>query len=1338
MKESFPARKKNTIGNAVRAALLLMSCALAGNAAQAQTPAPTPAPASNLAQEPLITKDPGIVEPNILFTLDDSGSMAFNYLPDSDLMSQIWSNSNGRYYPAQHLFAYHPKEPDRREYVSFVEGLLSTSEKNILGARRRASAVNTLYYNPEVRYRPWIKPDGKRIDESNPDASRMLPANPKAAYFHLGYQGDAQIAALTIDLTVNAKKGGMPICSARRTKFPTTDRRGVTTYPRCPDSAGETEITPAVYFDFNWPGKSMNPKVPPTEDEKNNISNYSRVVITDPKNTTFTRGKERTDCTPVDVTKAKHICTQAQELQNFANWYQYHRTRMHVAIAAVGEAFMALPNHVRVGYGRINKDTVTDIDGVGHEVIEQGVRHLDSDARKAFINWLNGTVPEGGTPLVNAMERVGLYFKRKDDGGPWADEPGKQSVSSAGSSVRSDRRGSYYQPTQPRPAANSSHLSCRRSFHVLMTDGMYNFGQAQGKRRQDFNDSADTEYGSEIRGISKGAAAVYQYRPERPYASAARGSLADYAMRYWKDDLRDDLQNNVPLSSGNPAFWQHLVTHTLSFGVSGRLNHEDDLPAITAGTKQWPDSIDLSNGDTIDDLWHAAVNSRGTYVNVQEGKGFHSQLETILGSITGTIGNTTGVAMSNQALQTGNTKFVPSFVTREWTGEVTAYGVDQAGNQQAEIWKATDKLPEPNKRRLYVGKGATTDTVKASEFVWKLLPADMKTEMASKAGVAENLGDHLVNWMRGDQLNEGGLFRRRVSIPNTKRAMMGHFVNSTPAYVGATIDRGYSFLPAQLPHGTDSGRDSYKKYVENKKARDTARPGTLFIGGNDGILHAFDEKTGAEVFGFIPRAVVGEMAAASKVGYKHRFLVDGPLVERDAFWDGKWKNVLVGSTGAGSTSVFALNVTDTRAAELQGRNLLWEITQATHPALGHVLSQAEVGVTRDGKWVAVFGNGYESVGRQAQLFIVELETGKVKVLNTGAGSATNPNGLGGVTLVRDGTQVITAAYAGDLHGNVWKFDLASENSANWGVALSGQPLFVTEKGRPITAAPATVTHPAGGVMVLVGTGKLFENGDELDASKEFIYGLWDNQRLEPKEISPASGTMPARIDFRWEGGSKINASAIQPQLAERSRDGVYAKIHATAPDWNRQRGWSLPLTMLKEGGQRLITQPLLVTGMALFETMTPAYENNGAQNACQERLRNPAFSLLLDPLSGQMSEKSVIDTDGNRKINSNDQVVGGWYVNDWTGRSVILTQPPPEPCKTRGCTVAVRNPIVCDKGYLMSSAQGTAAHGTSMCVEVPGAGRWWWRELAVPDVSNGTQRAPDPDPAASGTATGSN
>ena len=202
-------------------------------------------------------------------------------------------------------------------------------------------------------------------------------------------------------------------------------------------------MAPATYY------LPKDPEFKPNKDwTKDSASNYTRVSIKDHQH--FDRPFTRTDCLISKTNPNVRSCTQADEYQNFANWFQYHRTRMHVAIAAVGNAFAtALGKDIRVGYGRINKSAKSVVDGAPTSIVERGVRRFEGEDRSAFFTWLSQRTASGGTPLMSSLQTVNKYFERKDYTGPWATTPGK--------------------PT------GEKHLACRRSYHILMTDGQYTF-----------------------------------------------------------------------------------------------------------------------------------------------------------------------------------------------------------------------------------------------------------------------------------------------------------------------------------------------------------------------------------------------------------------------------------------------------------------------------------------------------------------------------------------------------------------------------------------------------------------------------------------------------------------------------------------------------------------------------------------------------------------------------------------------------------------------------------------------------------------------------------------------
>ena len=1308
-RRAYPGRPTR-LSRAVQGALLLISCALLPTGASAE-----------IAQESLIIKDRDPVEPNLVFTLDDSGSMAFNYLPDPN-PDVIFRGHNREH---EHIFAYHPKEPrgqimpngqigpeETRSYgVYIVEGLAGTDDRHLLGMRQRSAQVNGLYYDPDTEYKPWVDANGKP----------MKNADPAKVIYHVGHK-QARFANLTLDIRGKHPVEGYVVCTAPRPHITDYSNFKVTETP-CTGDSTIKEVAPATYYELK---KGADGNYLPDDKPEN----FKRVSIME--HTEFARPATRRDCKkPGQADNEPVTCTQEEEYQNFANWFQFYRTRMHVAIAAVGNAFTdVVDGNVRVGYGRINKSDATDVDGGNTQVMERGVRRFEGADRQAFLQWLNTRTGHGSTPLMRAMKTVGTYYERKDHTGPWVMNPGK----------------------------GGDILSCRRSYHILMTDGQYNFGNAVGERQQDFTLEADSNDGDEIRGPE---GQKYKYRPQAPFNGSVSGTLADYAAHYWRRDLLPDVANEVPPAEDgvggipNPSFWQNVTTFTLGFGVEGNLK-QSDWPALQSGAKRWPDVVKAGSPEASDDLWHAGVNGRGGYLDVRKGSAFLSQLRDILIKIKGKPGTIGGVTVPSRALQADNQKFVPSFKTRKWWGNLKSFHLDEHGNQGTEQWSAVKKLPVPKDRRMFVGNGARSGN-RAVPLAWNAnMPDVVRRPLMEGAGLAAEsytTGRHnglwLVDFLRGDRSQHDKLFRklpvdedefsyeaaREGAASQAHVGFLGHIVNSPPVYVGAPIDHGYRYLPATFPGNRDSGARSYAAYITRKTAdRITwgangaapecqpngqgTRPGLVFVGANDGFLHAFDAACGVERFAWAPHAVLRELGSFSRKNYRTRFLMDGPLLESDAFLNGAWTNVLVGSTGAGPAALFALNVTDTRANDdgLGARSVMWELDAASDTDLGHVLQAPEVGVLADGRWVVVTGNGYESRSKRAKLLVVELATGKVLArLDTKAGGDQQPNGLGGVRLIRDGNRVITGAFAGDLHGNLWKFDLTSTREGEWKVSYGGQPMFRTDRKRPIVVPPTLVTHPLGGQMVLVGTGKLFEVGDNRrpkqdDVPVESIYGLWDREKLVPTDEGGR----------RWQAGTPIAASKVQKRRVNMDGRWRYATMPPDAAEnrplnWQTQLGWQIEQTMIRDGGQRSIAPAQMVSGLALFETMSPLV--NEKSLPCQDEVKTPAFSLLVDPLTGRMSTRSLIDTDGNRVVNARDQVVAGWAVDDWTGRSVVLSSLPPAPCTDQNCKQTAQ-PTTCPPDVLMSNLQNVARSDT-VCVPVPTPARWWWRELSIRDEDQG-------------------
>ena len=542
-------------------------------------------------------------------------------------------------------------------------------------------------------------------------------------------------------------------------------------------------------------------------------------------------------------------------MQNFANWFSYARNRARVAIGGTAEAFASVPSNYRVGYGRINKGSTT-VDGAATETIERGVRAFSGADRAAFYSWLFGrTSPTGGTPLRRALDDVGQYFSRSSNAGPWGEVPGTNDT--------------------------TAHAICRRSFHVMMTDGGWN-GDAANTSGATGN--VDNSNGATITGPNGQS---YRYTPTRPFRDANSGTLADVAMYYWNRDLRPDLDNGITANSLNPAFWQHLVNHTISFGIDGSLDNPGDLLALTNNSKSWPNPN--ADGPKIDDLWHASVNSRGTSSSARTSTEYAAALQSVFVDIAAASGSEAGVEVSTRGLTGTTRKYVPTYDSARWSGDVAALSLPADGSDGTVIWRAVSSLPAAASRNIYTFDAAATGT-KGVAFTWASISNAMRTTLYG----ATSGGEALVSYLRGDRTGETSTYRTRSSP-------LGDIVNSTPVLVKDLFDGQYDFLPSST-----AGRATYRRFVRAK----SFRQGQLFVGANDGMLHAFNDSNGAESFAFMPGAVLGRVKDLASTSYSHRYFVDGPLAEADIYDGGaaKWRNLVAGSGGAGAKNLFAINV----------------------------------------------------------------------------------------------------------------------------------------------------------------------------------------------------------------------------------------------------------------------------------------------------------------------------------------------------------------------------------------------------------------------------------------------
>ncbi|PIF75742.1 type IV pilus assembly protein PilY1 [Variovorax sp. 54] len=1063
--------------------------------------------ATDLTDVPLIVQSR--VKPNILFTLDNSGSMLWETITGSDATA-----------------AYNSGKTNRAFY---------------------SPTYNKIYYNPAITYLPTVKYDSVAATYT----SSMGNSPAAAARVNPFFANNTT----TVDLRQECwgkTEVTLPLYGA--TSFATNDN--------CRDSSTNTYNKKYARYAFYYAWKSTNTSTenPDADSGQNSDSSYTRVDIV-PGTTTYPRAASRTDC-GIGAT-----CTYAQEIQNFANWFTYYRSRIATAKSSLGLAFSVLDGKSRVGFSTIN-DNDDDDNTTGANFVP--LAEFNSAQKLTWYSRVYGIAPGGGTPLVTALDRAGQYYKSgKMPGGPSATR------------------------------ATTVPLACTPNYTILSTDGYWNGGAPTGVGDLDktvptlpANVYYDSEAKVAIKDPIAGVPLVAGESFPAPFydGNSRSNTLADVAMKYWISDLTAPTSSagKVAANPSDPATWQHMVTFTIGLGASGTLS------APPTGSNSWPTPV-ANSATAIDDLWHAALNGHGQYFSANDPSKLQTALSSILSNIVNRTGAAASVAVSNPNVRSGdNTAFTSNFNSGTWYGDLEAFeiNVDTGLLGSTALWSAQSLL---DKKAFGTRKIASFNGSAGVAFTTDGLSATQVSRLNSPAtppGPSDSAA--VISYLRGDRTKEG-TDSASARPYRTRTHVLGDIVNAEPTYVSAPRS---SY--------TDAGYAAYKAGAAANRAK------VVYQGANDGMLHAFDAANGNELWAYVPGSLLGMNLSTTVTStsalagltqqspsFQHRFYVDGTAVATDVDLGNtyanqptpstrNWATVLVGSLGKGGRGYYALNVTDPSAASDAdvASKVMWEFpnagtTSEVKNSIGYSYGSPLNVKTKAAGWVTLVTSGYnngDDTGGDGtgHLYVLNTATGEViKDISTGVGTSADPSGLAKVSafLVKPGTDdTVDYAYGGDLYGNVWRFDLSSNSTADWNVRRLATLVDGTGKVQPITNSVelGVVKRKR---MVFVGTGKYLGASDipggtgaNTNASQpQSFYGLMDD-----KSDSPT--ITPLRLN-------------LVRQTATKSGDNI--NVTSNPLDLTTKKGWVLDFATTP-AGERSYTSPVLFQGVMAFTTNIPS------------------------------------------------------------------------------------------------------------------------------------------------------
>lgn len=657
---------------------------------------------------------------------------------------------------------------------------------------------------------------------------------------------------------------------------------------------------------------------------------------------------------------------------------------------------------------------------------------------------------------------------------------------------------------------------------------------------------------------------------------------------------------------------------------------------------------------------------------------------TISTDIVNKVASDSSVALNTGSWSSTVDLYQARFSSGGWTGQLLAYPIASTGQLGSQAWDSGQVLNGQDwssGRRVLTNKPSAAVGAQGIAFRWPLNPSSpTATELdlsqltalnTGPTGSVDGYGALRLQFLRGQRSNEQGncptctpAFRSRPT------SVLGDLIDSAPYYVAAPA-YGYPDSMESVP---------YSSFVSTYANRSPV----IYVGGNDGMLHAFAASDGHEAMAYVPASVYSGLTQLTAPTYVHRFYVDGSPTVGDAFYGSQWHTLLAAGLRAGGQGVYALDVTDPSSfSEGNAAAVVrWEFTDANDADLGYTFGQPLIVKTNNGRWSVIVASGYDSTQADAHtstsgdafLFVLDAQTGAVTAkIATGSGTVASPNGLSGaIAIDTDGSGTADVVYAGDLLGNLWKFDLSSTSPSAWKVAYGG-PLFTDPNHQPITSRPEVTMYPGGGYLVLFGTGRYIDVTDTTTTNVETFYGIRDNGAA----VSGTSTLVKQSVLGSAVGADgntyRITTHAVGPATLDAVRTGDNT-VSSTA--YGGMNGWYMTLP---DSGERMISDPAVRSGRVVFVTLEP--------NTATCSYGGSGWVMDVDVTTGNRLGQVTFDTNNDSNLTSADMLTFGSSMANTSGEKI--TSIPADPGFMRMPAVAGQAPT--EKKYINTSSGQIAA-----------------------------------------------
>jgi type IV pilus assembly protein PilY1 len=825
-----------------------------------------------------------------------------------------------------------------------------------------------------------------------------------------------------------------------------------------------------------------------------------------------------------------------------------------------------------------------------------GVNDLDAVQKTALKTAIDTLLPSSVTPLAESLQDIGRYFVQGFN---------NTLTLHPDNATRLTTKSAYtvfdHAPLYATGVLQQSPIQyfCQKNFAVLLTDGRPQsvLPSTSGRCLRNTNDPCGLlDYiGACPHGNDGVTCGPYGRKIGQTYESAGTDYMDDVASALYDMDLRPDLND-----FDGHAVKNNIITYTIGFADDQAIH--DPL------------------------LQSTATQGGGLFLIAQNSAQLATAFQTAVLDIQHRISSTASVALNSGSQNANSRIYQARFNSGNWSGELLSFPINADGEILTEEWNAGSVVTSQN---YDTGRTILTfnpNTKAGVPFRWGQLYSSQQTLLnTTPSGSADTQGQARLDYLRGSTAHEGtgNNYRTRISH-------LGDLVSSNPFFVGAPA------FPDSLGSGYSSFRSTYK-----------TRTAMVYAGGNDGMLHGFAASDGSEKLAYVPNKVFAKLSKLTSPDYgqqsivPHQFYADGSPTVADAYGDFGtrcpstspcWRSILISGLRKGGQGFFALDVTDpsTFSESNAANRVLWEFTDADDKDLGYSFSQPSIVKMANGRWAAVFGNGYNnseadgasttSTTGHAVLYIVFLDgfsdgiwtagTDFIK-LDTGVGTTATPNGLATPAAVDlDGNFMVNLIYAGDLQGNMWRFNVSSSNPSDWS-ATAPIKIFTGTATQPITTRPEVGPNPQGlapssaGVMVYFGTGQYLQQADISTTSSQTFYGMLDKLESNPTLIT--RGSLVAQTVVSEASGRRVTTN--------------------NPVDWTTKRGWYFDLPT---SGERQVSDPILRNQRIIFTTTIPD------ARVCS--FGGTSWLMEFNALNGNRLETSPFDLNNDHVVNDADKI----------------------------------------------------------------------------------------------------